>query len=136
MSVFLMGVPFVSRFRIITNNPLVQEKYPEATEFIGAGVEGVLIAVRDRVHMGVKLINHPLSGGVMPGVSPYKSLVVTDEKVSGACRTDFESLRLIESALAALEVPSEGLVCYDDDTLEDFRVLDFDLLPHPTLLDG
>ena len=114
--------------RIITNNPRVYEAYPNASEFMDVGAEGVLVAVRDRVHLGAVILNHPLSGGVLPGISPYKSLIVTNVCDTDDLKTDFSSLALIESALKALKKPHSGFEGYDSQALEDFEVLDLDIL--------
>ena len=132
---------------IVTNNPMVLAKYPKTAVFYGEGVKDILVRVRDMVHRGAKVLNHPQSGSIAPGVSPYKSLIATcdnshgaprtDFDCHGAARTDFDSLRLIESALAALAaapappaLPAAppGQTGYDERTLEDFQVLDLDLL--------
>jgi len=142
---------------------MVLAKYPKTAVFYGEGVKDILVRVRDMVHRGAKVLNHPQSGSIAPGVSPYKSLIATcdnshgaprtdfDSHYSarpefdshGAARTDFDSLRLIESALAALAAapasptspmshsspaPPPGQTGYDERTLEDFQVLDLDLL--------
>jgi hypothetical protein len=114
--------------KIFTNNPLVRDKYPDLAEFLDTGPEGVLIAVRDRVHLGAGVLNHPLSGDVLPGISPYKSIIVTGTKRDGSIRTDFESLGLIERAIGAIKEPPAGFKGHDMKTLEDFQVLDLDLL--------
>jgi len=110
------------KITIITNNPLVREQYPKTAEFYDVGVKDILVRVRDMVHCGAKVLNHPQSGSIAPGVSPYKSLIATFGNSRGAPRTDFDnhgavnakldsqgaprtdfvSLSLIESALAAL----------------------------------
>ena len=114
--------------RIYTNNPLVEAKYPEITHVCENGAQGVLITARDKVHHGAKLVCHPLSGCVLPGISPYKSLIITDIQENIPQKTDFNSLTLIEEAIRALKKPPEGFSGYDEKTLEDFRVLDLDLI--------
>ena len=115
-------------YLIITNNPLVCDKYGEKVLFIDAGVENVLIAVRDKVHSGNRLLNHPLSGGVLPGVCPYKSLIISSDSGDGPPETDFESLGLIENALRVMKKTPDGFAGYDNKVLEDFQVLDLDIL--------
>ena len=51
-----------ANFHIITNNPLVCEKYPKLALMLECGVEGVFLAGRDEIHLGAVAINHPLSG--------------------------------------------------------------------------
>ena len=123
-------------FVIITNNPLVQSKYPESAEFLDAAAEGVLRAARDYVHLGERILSHPLSGGVLPGGSPYKSLLMTKTGGGGANQIDFQSLSLIEDALAALKKPPGGFEGYDGKTLEDFQVLDLDIIDSASKTSG
>jgi len=115
-------------YKIITNNPLVLTAHPETSENVDGGAEAVLVFVRDMIHKGSKLLNHPLSGGILPGISPCKSLVVSDSDEHDGFRTDFDSLRLIESALSALKHPPSDFMGYEEDILEDFHVLDLDML--------
>jgi len=115
-------------FKIITNNPVVYAKYPEITEITDTDARGVLVAARDRIHVGAKLLNHPLSGGVLPGVCPYKSLVITEVMKGAAFQTDYESLRLIEGAFGMLKARPGCFSGYDSKTLEDFQILDLDML--------
>jgi len=115
-------------FKIFTNNPLVQAKHPEAAVFLEGGAESLLYSVRDKVHLGAVILSHPLSGGVLPGRTPYKSLILSDMADIGQPRTDFDSLNLIENALMALKKTPVGFVSYDEKTLEDFQVLDLDLV--------
>jgi hypothetical protein len=113
---------------IITNNPLAETKYPSLAEFLGSGTGGVLSRARDYIHTGAKLINHPLSGGVLPGVNPYKSLIVTAAAKSTAPGTDIMSLSLIENAIGSLKKAPDGFEGYDEKTLEDFMATDLDML--------
>jgi len=106
----------------------VQEKYPETVEFIRDGAHYVLIVARDMVHMGAKLLNHPLSGVITPGASPYKTLVVSRLEKKGSAVPDFGSLSLIEGALGAVQKSPGGRCAYDYETLVDFQVIDLDML--------
>ena len=89
----------MANFEIITNNPLAFEKYRDIACFFDTDVGGMFLHGRDRVHLGAKLINHPLSGSVKPNESPYKSLVLSNENGM----VDFVSLKLIESAWDTLK---------------------------------
>jgi len=116
------------KLNVITNNPLAKTKYPSLAEFLESGSGGVLAQARDYIHSGAKLINHPLSGGVQPGVNPYKSLVVTAAIKSTAPGTDIMSLGLIENAIGSLKEAPAGFEGYDEKTLEDFMATDLDML--------
>ena len=114
--------------RILTNNPLVHAKYQGIAEYLEADAEGVLLRVRDRIHLGASIVNHPLSGGMPPGVCPFKSLILTYVGEGAVVSTDFTSLDLIEGALRALKRTPSGFKGYSEETLSDFQVLDLDLV--------
>jgi len=118
----------MQKYRILTNNPMVRDKYPDIVDFFDVDAEGVLIRVRDLVHLGAGILNHPLSGDVLPGVCPYKSIIVSERDGIGSFSTDHRALSLIESAIGALVRPPDGFKGYDEAVLDDFRVLDLDLL--------
>ena len=82
---------------MITNNPLVNNEIDGAVYDGNASFVDILTAVRDKVHLGHRLLTHPLSGSVKPGQTPYKSVVITAD--SGEA-TDYESVKLIGDALA------------------------------------
>ena len=113
-----------ANFHIITNNPKVSQKYPTVSVLLDCGVQGVFLAVRDEIHLGADLINHPLSGSVKPNESPYKSIVLSLRR--GA--TDVYSLQLIEGAMEVLVKMPVRDVIYMPKVLEDFQVIDLDLL--------
>jgi len=117
-----------SKLKIITNNPLVKARYPDMSVFLETGAEGVLVKARDRIHSGAVILNHPMSGDVSQGVCPYKSLILSDAGEGGFAGTNFESLQWIESALGTLRKPPERFGGYGEKTLEDFQVLDLDIL--------
>lgn len=85
-------------FSILTNNPLVDESLrgEYQVRFIDAGYLYVLLAARDEIHRGYKLLSHPLSGSVKPNENPYKSLMLAQKPIDGC---DMPSLLLIEGAI-------------------------------------
>lgn len=115
----------MSNFYILTNNPMVQEKYSEITELDdNFSVGDIFAGGRNAIHLGAHLINHPLAGSIKPNQSPYKSLVLSDDKGE----LDLFSLKLIEGAIQVLrKFPSRSRP-YDESILEDFQVVDLDLL--------
>ncbi len=116
----------MAAIEILTNNPMVQQRYSAQSTFLqDATVAEVFLAARDRIHLGAHLINHPLSGSIKPNESPYKSLVLTAPPHSGFFE---ESLLLIEGAQAVLEKLGRKVRAYPPQVLEDFQVIDLDLL--------
>lgn len=111
---------------IITNNPMVKEKYKDifSLEFYDVSFLDLLILVRDRIHIGYKLETHPLSGSVKPNETPYKTIVV-----SKGDSMDSDSLRIIENSilttrkfLGIMNTPK-----WSEKILNDFQVVDLSL---------
>ena len=111
-------------FDIITNNPAVEGAYPESAKFYEAGVLEVFIIVRDMVHRGAKILSHPLSSSIKPWETPYKSIVVSSTQGN----LDFESLKYIENAIGVMKNRSIGNHVYSVEVLEDFSVIDLDII--------
>lgn len=87
----------MTNFVIITNNPLVAEKYAASfsVTFMDEEYTRVLAAVRDMVHAGHRLLTHPLAGSIKPNETPFKSVFLTKQK--GAL--DTQSLMIIENSI-------------------------------------
>jgi len=113
-----------ANFLILTNNPLVCEKYPKLAKVLECGVEGIFLAGRDEIHLGAVAINHPLSGSIKPNESPYKSLVLSLRRGS----LDEYSLTVIEAAIEVLRKMPVRDIDFPAQVLEDFQVIDLDLL--------
>lgn len=114
----------MSNYCIVTNNPLVLEKYPLVALFEEKNVEGIFTSVRDSIHRGAILISHPLAGSVKPNESPYKSVVISSEKG----HIDMKSLQIIEDAIGALKKLKVSNREFSERVLEDFQVIDLDLI--------
>jgi len=84
----------------------------------------VFLAVRNAVHMGARIISHPLSGSIKPNESPYKSVVIT----VATSKLDIKSLNIIEDAISTLTHLIEKNHNYDESVLDDFRIIDLDLI--------
>ena len=112
---------------IISNNSLSLEKYHACAISIKGDVATVFAAARNMIHAGAKLIAHPLSGSIKPNQSPYKSLVLSNGKQESNI-VDFDSLKYIENAIAVLAKLPVISHDYSEAVLEDFKVIDLDLL--------
>ncbi len=110
---------------ILTNNPKAKEEYPEAF-FVGKEFLDILLYARDLIHLGHRLISHPLTGSVKPKETKYKSILMTAEAQS----LDMKSLQLIESAIVTTEKFKEVKRNWPDVKKidEDFQVIDLTLL--------
>ncbi len=119
---------------LITNNPDAIHREESAFKRIAAvdyietlEIERVFIKARDYIHLGHKLLTHPLSGSVKPGESPYKSIVLSQE----AATLDMQSLLIIEDAIqmaGKFKDPGNQSKWQSKSILEDFRVIDLDLI--------
>ena len=110
---------------VITNNPLVRDRCPEA-EFHDTDYLGVLVLARDKIHLGHRLLTHPLSGSVKPGETPYKTVVISAERSS----LDEKALNIIEESIQTSKKllanrPPRSL---NEEVMADFRLIDYDLI--------
>ncbi len=111
---------------IVTNNPLVLKKHGDTHNVIYKEVsyEDVLREVRDRIHEGHSMLTHPLSGSVKPNETPYKSIMISEERRG----IDERSVVLIENAIHAcgkFEFKSDR---YRPEVYEDFQLIDCTLI--------
>lgn len=114
---------------IITNNPKVniELKNKEKIEFHpDADQEEILRIARDYIHLGAKLIMHPMMGRIKPHETPYKSVFL--EKKEGP--TDMESVIIIEDSIKETKKLIENTykTKYDDQLLPDLQYIDLLLL--------
>ena len=114
---------------LITNNPKVQNDpniYCEKE--IAGSYKDVLIAARDKIHKGHKLLTHPLSGSVKPNETPYKSILVSKE----ISKMDWESLQIIEDSISTYNKFMKNPIQYgynnQEKLLADFSEVDYGLI--------
>ena len=114
-----------SDYTILSNNPKVHAKYPEHTTLFNSSAMDVLTAARNAIHKGSVLLTHPLSGGVVPSMNPYKSIIVSKPSK----QLDFTSNKLIEEALMFYKKNARlKYKAYTDKLIDDFQTLDLDLM--------
>ena len=85
-------------FTLITNNKDLAGHVSSA-EFIDSSALDVLIHVRSLVHLGSKILTHPLCGNLRPSHQPFRSIII--DKMTGL--VDLESLTIIEEAVHVYE---------------------------------
>ena len=126
---------------IITNNPKVYaEFFAEAENGSGlfeldfregASQEDILLKARDLIHLGGRLIIHPMMGRIKPHETPYKSVFmeIPDEGESGA-GTDFMSVTIIEDSISETRklLNDTFMKKYDETMLKDLQYLDYLLI--------
>ncbi|MDY6400348.1 MAG: GrdX family protein [Synergistales bacterium] len=110
--------------KLITNNMNLYNTVRNG-EFIDGSSLSVLIRVRSLVHLGSKILTHPLCGNLRPNHQPFRSVII-DEKSGPA---DLESLSLIEDAVRVYQsckliMPEE----IDEATLKDYAYIDSELM--------
>jgi hypothetical protein len=118
---------------VITNNPMVRDMFSgQGIEFHNTNYFEVLKTVRDRVHLGHRLLTHPLSGSVKPGETPYKTVIISAKKGG----LDEESLSMIENSIQTYQKLTANSVCkvggtkknWNQAILIDFQLIDRNLI--------
>ena len=107
---------------IITNNPLVAEKY-ENVLWTEGSVEKTLIIVRDFIHQGYELVSHPLAASLRMLFSPYRSIVIGKKKA----KLNFEHAQIIEDSIIKYKSHMD-LRKTDEGTRDDYKKIDLLLL--------
>ncbi len=116
---------------IITNNPKVNIEFSnkEQIDFRpDAGQEDILRAARDLIHLGARLVMHPMMGRIKPHETPYKSVFM--EVPDEPCELDTESLIIIEDSISETDkyLNNTFMKKYDDSLLPDLQYIDLLLL--------
>jgi len=112
---------------IITNNDWVLNKYKDIYNvvYIEGTFKDVLISVRDKIHIGHELLTHPLGSSVKPSETPYKSVIVSDNKNY----TSFDSIYMIENAIITYDkFNKDKLKLISDKVKEDLKLIDLTVL--------
>jgi hypothetical protein len=93
---------------LVTNNPRVEAKYRGIyrVESVDASLLEILIRARDLVHLGHRLLTHPLSGSVKPNETRYKTVLVSGKRGL----TDPQSVGIIEESMAAVRKFPHGSI--------------------------
>jgi len=107
---------------IITNNPLVAEKY-ENMFWIDGSVEETLVKVRDMVYQGYELVSHPLAASLRMLFSPYRSVIVgrKNEKL------DFDHAQIIEDSIIKYKNHTDARKV-EESNRDDYKKMDLLLL--------
>lgn len=109
-------------YYIVTNNPLVKEDY-ERTIFVEGSYMDILIKVRDLVHSGHELINHPLGASIRMLYSPYRSIIVSE-------KTDSNNQYFLEMIESSIDTYNKhmGVRKPDIKNGKDYALIDKELL--------
>ncbi|MBZ9636753.1 GrdX family protein [Clostridium sp. FP1] len=116
---------------IVTNNPMSKEKFEIKYKvvFIQGTMMDILRKVRDNIHVGHKLLTHPLMSSIKPNETPYRTICISKEKLSGV---DLQSLSIIEESIMTTEKFLKDFKTpqWNEKILLDFQLIDFDLIDH------
>lgn len=112
---------------IITNNEWVFDKYKDKynTLFIEGGFKDVLVKTRDKVHEGYELLTHPLASSIKPNETPYKSVIISDEKGN----LNLDSVYIIENSIMSFDNFNLNKIKNITEKMkEDFKLIDLTVL--------
>lgn len=115
---------------IITNNSKVLDKYAPyfGIEFIEtSNMLQVFIKARNYIHLGYKLLTHPLSGSLKPNQTPYKSIILLKENTK---ELNFEVLNMIENSIECFYkfYRRRGMLKFSNNIHADFKTVDLSLI--------
>ena len=115
---------------IITNNPLVYNKYSIEYDILfqeNSSIVELLIITRDNIHQGALLITHPLSGSVKPNETPFKTILIDTNRTT---IPDLHSLAIIENAIIISRhmAAQTNNSCITERISIDFQCIDFNLI--------
>lgn len=112
---------------IITNNEWVYDKYKDKynTLFIEGSYRDVLVKTRDKVHEGYELFTHPLASSIKPNETPYKSVIISDNKGS----LNLDSVYIIENSIMSFDNFNLNKIKKITEKMkEDFKLIDLTVL--------
>jgi hypothetical protein len=118
----------MGKFMIITNNQLVLDHYKnKSVTFLEEDLLELMKFVRNKIHLGHHLLSHPLAGSIKPNETPYKSILISQEKEKSL---DYKSLKIIEDSIQMTEslIRNKKMRKWPDRILEDFSLIDYDLI--------
>ncbi len=113
---------------IVTNNPLVKEKFTEdegyEVRYSDISYRDVLVATRDLVYSGHELLTHPLSGSVKPKETVVKSVAVSYK----AGKMDLDQAGIAENSIITCDKFPLKFPILPEVVLNDFRLVDLSLI--------
>ncbi len=124
------------KLEIITNNLNMLSLGIDININYQSDVNSVLSTVRDKVHTGSQIISHPLAGSVKPHETPYRSIVIYNNKGT----LNIESLCIIEQAIKYYHIlcePNPEILSFSPEDIDtkfakkaaaDFRFVDKQLV--------
>ncbi len=116
------------KYIVVTNNNSLIESEKDFSDvidyvFVDGNFLDVLVKVRDLIHMGHKLISHPLGASIRIMFSPVRSILLSDEKYDA----DILSMEVIESSIDKYKATMENRNI-DFRNKDDYEFIDIELL--------
>ena len=116
---------------IVTNNPMSKEQFGSKYKvlYIEGTMMDILKKVRDNIHVGHKLLTHPLMSSIKPNETPYRTICISKEILS---TVDLQSLTIIEECIMTTEKFLNDFKTpqWNEKILLDFQLIDSDLIDH------
>ena len=112
---------------LITNNEDLCRSVKNGRFVEGSSLD-VLVVVRNFVHLGARLLTHPLCGNLRPYQQPFRSVLI--EEHPGEL-VDLDSLSMIEEAVAVYRACQGRLLMpadLDKDRRADYAFIDAELM--------
>lgn len=114
---------------VVTNNPMAKDQFEckYDLKFIDGNVMEVLRVIRDYIHIGHRLITHPLISSIKPNEIPYKTVILSRNRDN---TIDMMSLNLIEESVNVTQkfLKDFSIPYWNKGILQDFQVIDCDLI--------
>ena len=115
--------------KVLTNNPMVLSQLGGRTgfsvEYLDVSLHGLMCAARDFVHLGHRLLTHPLSGSVKPNETLYKSIGISATPEGSLC---LMSLEIIEHSIQVVERFARVEKPILESSRADLQLVDFTLI--------
>lgn len=100
---------------VVTNNPLLKDE--EHSLFVEGTFRDVLVTVRDMVYRGYELITHPLFASSRMMFSPYRTVILGNERDAisqDECKIAEDSIISLDKFTANRKPPSDHDADYAD----------------------
>ena len=112
---------------LVTNNEGLYRNVRKGRLVEGSSLD-VLLSVRNSVHLGSRLLTHPLCGNLRPYQQPFRSILI--QEFPGEL-VDLESLSMIEDAVAVYKSCEDRMLLpesLDEPTRADYAFIDGELM--------
>ncbi|PPK49258.1 GrdX family protein [Clostridium algidicarnis] len=121
----------IEKFIVITNNTLSKKKLEDDynVKFLNITPLDLLYEVRDYIHLGHRLLTHPLMSSIKPNETPFRTVLISKDKEK---QLDMDSLNIIENSINTTKrfLNDFDTPNWTEEILQDFQLIDYDLVHH------